>query len=82
MTHGASINIPEWDGHARACGEVFVLRKGSRVAVCELWTHPIGGEVRVTVGGELLRSEAKRDGMALVNIGLEWREQFKRKGWH
>ena len=81
MPYGTSINIPEWDGHVRACGEVFRLQKGSRVAVGELWTHPYGGEVRVMVDGELVRSEAKRDGRALLNLALDWKHQFQEKGW-
>ena len=33
------------------------------------------------VDGELLRSEAKRDGLALVDLALEWKAQFQEKGW-
>ena len=33
----AVINLPEWDGLAREMGEVWTLRKGSRVASC----HPL-----------------------------------------
>ena len=35
----------------------------------------------VTVDGELLRSEAKRDGLALVDEALAWKQQFQAKGW-
>jgi len=62
--HGASINLPEWDGQAREAGEVWTLRKGTRVATCHLWTHPNGGEIRLTVDGEWNRGEAGRDGLA------------------
>lgn len=27
------------------------------------------------------RTEAKRDGLALVNLALEWKAQFEAKGW-
>jgi len=57
------------------------LHKGKRAAVCTLWTHPYGGEVRVTVSGDLVRSEAKRNGMALVDLAPEWKQQFVEKGW-
>lgn len=73
--------LPPWDGTAKDMGEVWTLRKGSHLATCRLSTHPIGGEVRVTVDGELVRSEAKRDGLALVDLGLEWQKQFEAKGW-
>ncbi len=80
MTEPASINVPEWDGRAREAGEVWRLRKGSRVAVCALWTHPKGGEARITVDGEWQRGEAGR-GLALVDLALEWKQQFQVKGW-
>jgi len=41
-------------------GEVWTLRKGSRVAVCRLTTHPIGGDVRLEIDGEMLRTGAER----------------------
>ena len=75
------INIPVWDGTMRDVAEVFRLQKDQRAAVCTLVTHPIGGEVRVTVGRELLRSEAARDGLTLVNVALDWKQQFEAKGW-
>ena len=79
--HGASINVPPWDGEPPQASEAWTLRKGKRVASCHLWTHPIGAEARVMVDGELLRSEAKRDGLALVDLALEWKTQFQEKGW-
>lgn len=77
----ASINVPEWDGRARQVSELWTLRKGSRVAVCAIWTHPKGGEARLTVDGEWHRGEALSDGLALVDLALEWRKQFEAKGW-
>ena len=70
-----------WNGETHEAGEVWTLRKGTRVARCALWTHPYGGEARVTVDGELSRSEAKRDGLALVDLALDWKQQFQEKGW-
>jgi hypothetical protein len=68
--------LPEWDGYAREAGEVWTLRKGSRVAACHLWTHPYGGEARCTVDGELVQSQAGRDVLALVDQALAWKERF------
>jgi hypothetical protein len=79
--HGAFANVPEWDGRSRAVAEVWTLRKGSHVAACSLWTHPIGGEVRLSVNGEMHRTEAKRDGRTLLDLALDWRDQFTAKGW-
>jgi hypothetical protein len=46
-----------------------------------LFSHPIGAEVRLDVDGEMSRTEAGRDGQALLDLALEWREQFEVKGW-
>ena len=35
----------------------------------------------INVNGELQRSEAKRDVMALVIAALDWKAQFEEKGW-
>ena len=63
MSDYASIGIPRWDGHAYEVGEAWRLTKDWRVAVCALWTHPKGGEVRVTIDGEWQRGEARNDGL-------------------
>ena len=81
VTEQTFINLPPWDGHPHECGTVWELHKGARVAVCHLWTHPSGGEARLTVDGEWHRGEAGRDGLALVELALDWKAQFETKGW-
>ena len=79
--YGRSINVPQWNGETGEAGEVWRLRKGRRLAVCSLWTHPMGREARVTVDGEWHRGEARRDRLALVDLAVEWRRRFQEKGW-
>jgi hypothetical protein len=76
-----SFEFRPWDGEARKISDVWTLRKKEHLADCDLWTHPIGAEARVTVDGELLRSEAKRDGLTVVDLALDWKQQFHEKGW-
>ena len=80
LNSGASINVPMWNGTPKECGEVWTLRKGERVASCHLWTHPLGGEVRLTVDGLWCRGETHRDGRALIDAALEFRKQSETKG--
>ena len=76
MSGQAFINIPQWDGRPRECGTVWELRKGRRLAVCHLWTHPSGGEARLTVDGDWHRGEAGRDALALVELRSVGKNNF------
>jgi hypothetical protein len=76
-----AINIPSFYDHPRETGEVWTLRKAGRLATCHLWTHPMGGEARITVDGQWQRGEVGRDGLALVELALNWKAQFIEKGW-
>lgn len=76
-----NVTIPPFDGEPREVGECRTLRKGDRVASCQLWSHPLGGEVRLEVDGLWCRGETHREGLALVDTALEWKRQFEGKGW-
>jgi len=79
---GFSFNPPEWRGHAVLIGEHWKLTKGNRVAVCSLWNHPIGAEVRCDVDGEMRQTKAAgRDYLALLDEADAWKAQFQEKGW-
>lgn len=78
---GASFNVPRYDGQPREAALVWTLSKGWKTARCALWTHPLGAELRVDVNGELVRSEAGRDVLALIELSTAWRTQFQEKGW-
>jgi hypothetical protein len=76
------VKIPEYYERPRRVFGVWTLRKNKRTAECSLWTHPIGGEIRVEVSGdEFVRSGAGRDGLALIDKAKEWRQQFEGNGW-
>lgn len=55
------------------------MRKGSRVAVCRFTTHPIGGEVRLEIDGEMLRTGAEREWRPLLILATDWKQQFQEK---
>ena len=76
----ASIKIPDWDGTPRPAGE-WTLRKAQHVASCHFWTHPMGGEVRLTIDREWHRGSTAVDGRTLLDVALDWRQQFEEKGW-
>jgi hypothetical protein len=81
LTENYSINVPKYYGQPERVVRVWTLHKGRKEAHCEIWTHPIGAELRVEAGGEFVRSEAIRDKLALVDRSVEWERQFTGKGW-
>jgi hypothetical protein len=76
-----TFNVPSWDGRTRSVAFVWRLTKGTKHATCELWTHPLGAELRVEAGGEMVRTEAGRDPLSLIETAETWKAQFDEKGW-
>ena len=76
------IELGKWSGTPISGGEIWTLRKGGHVALCELWTHPLGREIRVTIDGEWQRGEAFRSMSELLDTATEWKKSFEAKGWN
>jgi hypothetical protein len=75
------LKLGRWNGTAIDIGELWTLLKGKRAASCHFWTHPKGGEARLTVDGEWHRGSTAVDGLTLLDVSLEWQKQFEAKGW-
>jgi hypothetical protein len=67
--------------HRSASFEFWKLTKGASVAVCALWDHPLGAEVRCDVDGEMRRTKASRELGQLLDASDEWQKAFEEKGW-
>ena len=65
----------------RAGREIWKLTKGTRVAICTLWNHPIGAELRCDVDDEMQQTKASRTVGELLDVAHEWRKAFEAKGW-
>ena len=66
----------------REVGEVWKMTKSERAALCSLFSHPTRrAEIRLTIDGELYRSEASNDTVALIETAMQWRDGFIAKGW-
>ena len=70
-----------WDGSPREQPFLWEVRKGRHRARCAIWSHPVGWELRATVDGELLKSQAYRDANEVIRDMTEWQRQFEAKGW-
>lgn len=62
---------------------LWTLRKvGKGQADCELWFHPLGRELRLTVNQDLLRSQVfKGDDLGWVELTKDWQRAFEEKHW-
>ena len=61
--------------------EFWTLTKSKRRAVCVLWNHPLGAEMRLDVDGEMTQTKASRDFTELLDASDAWRAAFLEKGW-
>ena len=71
-----------WNGPPEQIRELFTLTRVTGVrAVCLLWTHPLGWEMRLLVNDTFTRSQVVRDPADIQRIANEWRDAMIRDGW-
>ena len=71
-----------WNGPPEQIRELFTLTRVTGVrAVCSLWTHPLGWEIRLLVNDTFIRSQVVRDPADIQRIANEWRDAMIREGW-
>jgi hypothetical protein len=71
----------EWKGTAQRLAQCWQLSKTGKTALCLLFNHPFGWELRVHIGDELVRSEVAREADACIRTAVDWRAAFQAKGW-
>ena len=66
-------------------GALFRVRKmrgkKSLAAICKLWTHHLGWEVRLEINGDLQRSEVFRSEDDVLTAGEQWKAAMVDMGW-
>lgn len=70
-----------WDGIPREVAVWWTLKKGQRRAVCRMFTHVFGHELRLEVSHELVLSEVCRTDDEVLGCQERWRAGFEAKGW-
>lgn len=70
-----------WDGTPREVATWWTLRKGQRRAVCRMFTHVFGHELRLDVSRELVASEVCKNDEAVLSCQEKWRAGLEAKGW-
>jgi hypothetical protein len=69
-----------WNGQPLELREVWTLRKRNHVAVCRLWSHEFGWELRLEVG-ELFKTHVCRSTEEILNTQDSWKAAMIDKGW-
>lgn len=72
-----------YDGVAREVATWWTLRREATKgeAVCRMFTHVFGHELRLEVRGEFVASELCRDDEAVLACQERWRAGLEAKGW-
>lgn len=75
-----------WNGDPERLPDGFTVTKTkdgrTLTAVCEVWTHPIGWELRLQVDREgFLMSSVTRSGAQMITRVEEWHTAMLAKGW-
>ena len=66
---------------SRRLDDLFVMRKGDRLAVCALHTHDLGWECRLFSGEDVIATHVCRNDAESEAFGTTWREALSLKGW-
>jgi hypothetical protein len=69
-----------WTGEPAFLGNAWTMKKRQHVAVCELFSHQLGWELRLTIG-ELLRSQVCRSSDEVLRVQEEWRRTLEDRGY-
>jgi hypothetical protein len=70
-----------WTGQPIRLGSMFTVTKGRHTADCELWTHVLGWELRLTSGATLLQSQVCRAQDDVLGTDESWKTAMIGKGW-
>ena len=73
------------NGQTTYVGDLFRVSRmrGDKplAAICTLWTHHLGWEVRLEINGDLQRSEVFRSQDDVLTAGEKWKAALVEKGW-
>jgi len=81
----ATLQREHWNGQPTYLGDLFRVSKtrGDKMlgAVCKLWTHALGWELRLEINDDLQRSEVFRSQDDVLAVGEMWKAAMIEKGW-
>ena len=70
-----------WTGRAKRVGQWWRLHNGDRFVTCDLYTHPLGGELRCELDGELFAFLPSWNLHELLGTSEQWKAWLEKMGW-
>jgi len=70
-----------WTGRAKRVGEWWTLHNGARSVTCDLYTHPLGGELRCELDGEPFALRPSWNLQELLGTSEQWKAWLEKMGW-
>ena len=81
----ATLQREHWNNQPTHLGDLFRVSKArgdkTLTALCKLWTHALGWEVRLEINGDLQRSEVFRSQDDVLTAGETWKAAMIKRGW-
>jgi hypothetical protein len=83
MTQPRVLQRAIWSGTPQELAVWWTLRREATRghAICRMFSHQLGHELRLEVKGELIASKVCRDDDEILRCQEEWRKGFEEKGW-
>ncbi len=81
MTTNGVFQRYAWDGQAREVAVWWTLHKAQPRAVCRMFTHVFGHELRLEVKKQLVESQVCRTDEEVLACQERWRAALEAKGW-
>jgi hypothetical protein len=73
----------DWHGSPVELGELFILKKNRRQAVCKLRSHQFGWELHLLIGAQadIVQTQVCRTQDDVLTTGEQWKAAMIEKGW-
>ena len=74
----------DWHGSPIELGELFIVEKNRREAVCKLRSHQFAWELRLFIGSQddIVQPQVCRTQDEVLTTGEQWNASLIEKGWH
>lgn len=70
-----------WNDKPEQLAPAWTLTKDRKIAVCEVWSHAFGWEIKLGVAGSMIRTQVCRTATEMLETFDQWRAEMRKAGW-